>query len=226
MNIIKSNIDSVYFKKNLSSNILDSGLFAYDIPINEKSLVFLDTNILLWIYRINGQARDEFFLLMHSLKESNRLFIPSWVIHEYNYFLEKGGSDLFSPFNKSMRDIESTLNYIKKQSKLVVDDEYLKGSQYPEKQVFFSKLDDTTKELQSLVKALYNPRNKNITLIQEQIEELVDGCILNSNINDILNESCVDIRFQNNICVFRRTRTPIPAEVEHLSCLKHCPVNF
>jgi len=50
---------------------------------NEKTLFFLDTNILAYLYKLHEAARQEFYDWAEPLVKSNRLKIPMWSAQEY-----------------------------------------------------------------------------------------------------------------------------------------------
>ena len=56
--------------------------------LNQNCVLILDTNILIWLYRVNKEARFELFNWMADLKHDKKIIIPSWSIHEYNIHLQ------------------------------------------------------------------------------------------------------------------------------------------
>lgn len=201
MKTVQSVVDSRCYKKDIAINIFDHGDINTGIQLSERALIFLDTNILLWLYRINNDARIEIIDLLNSIKDQQRLCIPSWVVHEYNYHITKRDDVTFFPFKKPAKEIVARMNTIEKFSKLIIDDEYLSGSKYKTKKEFLKSLENTASEFRAILKSLVNSRNKNLDTIQSQIECLLDGCILRNDLNDLLRESASlgDIRFKNNI---------------------------
>ncbi|MFM2668712.1 PIN-like domain-containing protein [Vibrio mediterranei] len=55
-----------------------------DIARDEKTLVYLDTNILAYMYKLHAKARKEFYNWVVLLKNKNRIFIPNWAANEYS----------------------------------------------------------------------------------------------------------------------------------------------
>jgi predicted nucleic acid-binding protein len=196
-------VDSDDHKKQLALHLFDLKGLASGSPLfqSNDALIFLDTNILVWLYRINKDARSELFHIFNSLKEQNRLRIPAWVIHEYNHLVIKRDDTAFLPFKRSAKEVEKKLKTIELNSKLVIDDDYLNGSQYGGKSEFLSELDKATSSLRSLLKVLTSSRNKNIDEIQIEIEELINGCVLESDINDLLKKSSIfgSVRSKNRV---------------------------
>ncbi|HQX76542.1 MAG TPA: hypothetical protein PL074_09520, partial [Thermoflexales bacterium] len=56
------------------------------IEIIEKSdtPIFIDTNLIAWSFRLNGAAFEQLNVWLSKLASNHRLFIPQWVVHEYN----------------------------------------------------------------------------------------------------------------------------------------------
>lgn len=191
MKTIQPFVNDKQHKKEIALNLFDLSSLSsgQSFPNMSPSLVFLDTNILLWLYRINSAARAEVIQMLTSIKGEERLCIPAWVVHEYNHHISRRDDASFFPFKKSAKEIESRLKIIEKHSKLVIDDDYLKGSEYAEKNSFLSDLEETTNKLRRLLKALTKSRNKNLDDIQVQIESLMNGCILDNNLNELMLKS-------------------------------------
>lgn len=192
-------VEHVQHKKNIAKYLFDlsdltTGGASWE---QNNALIFLDTNILLWLYRINGDARAEIINLLEYLKKNDRLRIPAWVIHEYNRHITKREDTVFFPFKKATKEIEGRLKILEQHSKLVVDDAYLKGSRYDSKSSFLAELKNSTDSLRSLLKALNSSSNKNLDEIQSQINELIDGCVLTSDLNDLLLKSSQVAAFRN-----------------------------
>lgn len=200
---IKLFVNTEHHKKEIAFNLFDfSGLTSGQFfPDSLPSLVFLDTNILLWLYRINNAARSEVIELFTHIKADGRLCIPSWVVHEYNHHISRRDDASFFPFKKSAKEIESRLKIIEQHSKLVVDDDYLKGSEYEGKKTFLKDLDETTNKLRSLLKALTKSSNKSLDDIQIQIGRLMRDCILDSDLNELMlkSETLANLRFKNRV---------------------------
>ena len=79
----------------LQKNIGDSLIY-----LNFESLVFLDTNILIWIYRLNVDSFIEFKKLLYDLISRSALIIPNWVVQEYNNLLIGSSEEIFFPFKQ------------------------------------------------------------------------------------------------------------------------------
>ena len=50
---------------------------------DQGTLVFIDTNVLGYLFKLLGAARNEFFAWTDHLIAEERLRIPAWVLSEY-----------------------------------------------------------------------------------------------------------------------------------------------
>lgn len=82
--------------KTWDESIDEIGSWACD----EKTLIFLDTNILFYLYKLHTDARGEFFNWTDSVLREDRLRIPAWAASEYLKRVKAGEFDSFTPANK------------------------------------------------------------------------------------------------------------------------------
>ncbi len=66
---------------------------------DNECAIFIDTNILSQLYRLNDLARQDFYTWVESC--GARFHIPAWVIHEYSDKIYKGNiKDYLSELSK------------------------------------------------------------------------------------------------------------------------------
>ena len=53
------------------------------IARNPQALIFLDTNILSYLYKLHDAARREFFAWSDAVAAADRLVVPAWAASEY-----------------------------------------------------------------------------------------------------------------------------------------------
>lgn len=85
-------------------------LVAESLLYSDTTLLFLDTNILIWLFRLNQDSYVEFSRLLNDLVERDKLIIPNWVIHEYNNLLLSNSESLFYPYKKSIKTLVRQLD--------------------------------------------------------------------------------------------------------------------
>lgn len=95
-----------------------------EIAENSTTLVFLDTNILGYIYKLHSAARKDFFDWTEELSLHKQLAIPAWTANEY---LSKFKSGKFSEYAPSRPEqVTNALNNLLETASLFVDEQLLK----------------------------------------------------------------------------------------------------
>lgn len=176
MKTVTHSVDSYNYRKNLAQNL------------NGYSYVFVDTNILLWCYRVNEHVRNELLTLLETIKKSKRLFFPAWVIQEYNTHLLKMNEDVFNPIRRISKDLEVRINEFEKYFRLTA------GNDNQEIKDFIYNIKTYTNTLK--VKSISDTDN-----IRERIESLIQGSVLDSNLTSLIQDACLygEYRFKNKI---------------------------
>lgn len=65
----------------LSIDFKDYERTLYDVIQSDDCVIFFDTNILSFLYKINESARQEFYAWIQTI--NHRCFLPKWNAHEY-----------------------------------------------------------------------------------------------------------------------------------------------
>ena len=80
-----------------------------DILRSGDCIVFLDTNLLAWSFRLNDTASREFIRWLYNLAQDERLIIPAWTIHEYNHHLLRDDPTFFLPHKAVGKQLNANL---------------------------------------------------------------------------------------------------------------------
>lgn len=109
------------YPKTIEQHLHDLGKVASD----SNTQVYLDTNILGYLYKLHPAARKEFFAWTNELVlVDGRLFIPAWSANEY---LAKFKTGKFSEYAPSRPEqVSKLLNNLRETASLFVDDDSLK----------------------------------------------------------------------------------------------------
>lgn len=165
-----------------------------------ESLVFFDTNILIWIFRLNEDSFLEFKKLINSLVERDCLIIPNWVVHEYNNLLLRNLDDIFFPFKKRLKSLDRDLDYLNEVGLLTTDRNFSKKHGYANKREFIKELKHDIESLKKKVRQLKDKSNFKIEERREFINKLIMDCQSSLNINELLKlEPLFNFRINNNI---------------------------
>lgn len=184
----KINIDS--FKKDaiiLLKNI--------DIPF------YLDTNVLIDCYFLSQNAQNELFTFFESLMMQKRLFIPCWVIKEYNDYIITDEKDLQFPLKKIKNEIEEKLVILMQKANLYIDNEIIKDTQYINKDAYLSHISEVSNSLKNILNLLTKPNNNFYNKTRTKIESLIESCAIDSKMSEIYKDVLIegDFRFANKL---------------------------
>ncbi|MBN8448552.1 MAG: peptidase C14 [Candidatus Accumulibacter sp.] len=91
-----------------------------------QTLIFLDTNILSYLYKLHEAARREFFVWSDAMATSNRLVVPAWAANEYLSRVTSKTLDSYTPKKKEADQATKLLNGLFETASLFVDDASLR----------------------------------------------------------------------------------------------------
>lgn len=147
--------------------------------------IFIDTNVVSQLYRLNDKARLDFYNWMDQC--GNRFHIPVWVIHEYSnkVYLQKT-KEYLSELDKiktQAKDFNSISDFVKG----YVGDSLLQGSIYQGKIGDLKKDVDKIKELLDKISSAINKNlNDHQRKVHEEIEQKMSSKSLSSNIYSLM----------------------------------------
>jgi len=153
---------------------------------NSNSLVFIDTNFLTWIYRINKPSFNELKRFLYRLIQDKKLIIPNWVVHEYNSLLSKNSEDVFSPFKRRLKIAEREIDFLQETSRMILDDQFSMKKGYPNKRAFLSELETEIKSVRKKIGYLRENNEFKDESRGEFIEEIVKLAPGKANVKEII----------------------------------------
>lgn len=170
--------------------------------LNEEGcVIFLDTNILILIFKLYSSARNEFYTWLDPLIDSGRVKIPAWVVHEYSSrFIRNKTNEYFSPLSL-VNTTEKNFSEIKSFLKMHVDSHLIQNTSYNSRESYLEDLDTIEEKLKNIKVATKNKTENYITEIHNQLIEKLEGAVLPSNIFKIAKEveSTAGSRFRSGI---------------------------
>lgn len=164
--------------------IISEILFLSD-DSNESKLVFIDTNILIWLYRLDNDSFKELKKLFYSLSYNNQLVIPKWVIHEYNKHLINYEENVFYPYKQSLKSLGKNIKHLEEIGRLVVDNDFAKESDFKNKKEFIDAIKEDIGKMSSKIRLLTNKNNYQNNDRRSYIEELIESNSSKAKINEI-----------------------------------------
>ena len=153
---------------------------------DDECHIFIDTNIISQLYRLNDDARTDFYNWVRTLQD--RFHIPVWAIHEYSkkIYSNKGKEEYLSELSKIntiRKELEGILPFVT----AYIGDPLLVGTVYQSKKSdLISDLDNVNSVLNKISTAINSSNISNhLNNVHSEIEKL-NGCILSSDIFEII----------------------------------------
>lgn len=97
-----------------------------DLASDPQTLIFLDTNILSYLYKLHEAARQEFFAWSDAVAATNRLVVPAWAASEYLARVTSKNLDSYTPKSKEVEQVKRLLGGLFDTASLFVDDASLR----------------------------------------------------------------------------------------------------
>ncbi|WP_345849298.1 PIN-like domain-containing protein [Shewanella algae] len=173
-----------------------------EIVSNKRTLIFFDTNILAYLYKLHANARNEFYAWSDSVIKDNRLFIPGWAASEYSNRVTTNKLDDYTnkSNNASPDKAKKMYEALYEIASLFVDSDILARSNFEGGREKF--LDDFLRTIKSLdtFTRVFNTQFK-VGDVHNEITKHFSTVVLNSN----LTELCVkanregDTRFEHRL---------------------------
>lgn len=163
--------------------------------------IFIDTNILSQLYKLNDSARSDFFDWINNCDK--RFHVPAWVIHEYSHRVYSNRtSDYLTELNE-IGTINKNFISISNFLKGYIGDDFLIGSQYQNNKADFqADVDKISTTLAKVSKAINNNKvEEHKRKVHKEIRDNMESKVLNSDIYQILQESDRDscARYANRV---------------------------
>lgn len=181
-------------------NINDYFSKLEDLLKDEKCHIFIDTNIISQLYRLNENARESFYSWVSSC--GDRFHIPNWSVHEYSKRVtSKKTTDYLSELTKA-KTYSKELNNISKFIKGYVGDSMLVGSEYDSKRLqMFDDIELVNQKFTKIANAINKRLEEHQQNVHKEVLDKLEHHTLDSNIYDIIGNLWFehDVRFDGKI---------------------------
>lgn len=151
----------------------------------EECHVFIDTNILAQLFRLNRGARSDFFDWVEDC--GTRFHVPNWVVMEYNKYCY---GQRLNEYLGDLQIAETTNKFLGQLQKFFcgyVDDGELENTSYEGSvDAFRADMDDVINRYSKLLKAVKSKKSERIALVQKEIEDHLKDVVLDTNIYQIV----------------------------------------
>ena len=111
------------------------------------TLVFVDTNVLFWLFSLGREPRREFFDWANAL--AARFLVPVWAAHELYGYLRSNQAAL-TPLKASIRNLQQSLDQAKAHIAMAADDRQVRG--FADLATYQAEIDRLGQELMRLCK--------------------------------------------------------------------------
>lgn len=166
---------------------------------DDECHIFIDTNIISQLYRLNDDARNDFYLWIESLKFFH---IPNWTIHEYSKRVNSDQTgDYLTEISKT-KTCHKEINNISVFIKGYVGDSMLQGTLYAgNKEKLFSDIDIVVDQLGKISSAINNNLTNHKKNVHKEISEKLESYSLESNIFEIIRNIDIEknIRYEGTV---------------------------
>ena len=173
-----------------------------EIVSNKRTLIFFDTNILAYLYKLHANARHEFYAWSDSAIKDNRLFIPGWAASEYSNRVTTNKLDDYTnkSNNASPDKAKKMYEALYEIASLFVDADILARSNYKgHREQFLDEFRQNIKSLDAFTR-VFNTQFE-VGDVHNEITEHFSTVVLNSNLTKL----CVkanregDTRFEHRL---------------------------
>ncbi|MGE8189808.1 PIN-like domain-containing protein [Pseudomonas sp. NPDC086278] len=146
-----------------------------------QTLIFIDTNILSYFYKLHEAARREFFVWSDTVLAENRLVVPAWVASEYLSRVTSKTLDSYTPKGKEASQAMKLLEGLFETASLFVDETSLRRVGYPSGRTsFITGLRSAIDALAPFTRVF--SQNFDSGVIHQQIEAHLSPAILDSDL--------------------------------------------
>lgn len=153
-----------------------------ELACDPKTLIFIDTNIVSYMYKLHDAARREFFAWSDTVAASDRLFVPAWVANEYLSKVTSNTLATYTPKGKEPTQARKLWETLQETASLFVDDTSLRGINYQGDRAAF--LRDFRQAIEALNRfAGVFSQQFDPGVIHQQVVDHLSQCILTSDLS-------------------------------------------
>lgn len=169
----------------LSINLEEYEQELFDVIQSEDCLIFFDTNILSFLYKINESAREEFYAWIQNV--NHRCFLPKWNAHEYMKKVTANQDDEYLGEIKRVSEAVKSFTANMKYVRMYIDNKVLKGhASYDSADDYIIELESVEKSLQKLANVI-KPQ-ETVKVLRQEIQKYFEDKILETDIYAIVRD--------------------------------------
>lgn len=173
-----------------------------------QTLVFIDTNILAYLYKLHEAARREFFVWSDAVVTENRLAIPAWAASEYLSRVTSKALDSYTPKSKEPSQAKKALDALHETASLFVDEPLLRRIAFSgDRAAYLNGFRQAINELEKYTRAFSQQFEPGI--IHQQVVKHLSAAILDSDLAALCTRASQEgnARFEHRLPPGFRDRT-------------------
>lgn len=152
-----------------------------DLASDPQTLIFIDTNIVAYLYKLHEAARREFFAWSDGIAAQGRFFVPAWAATEYLSRVTSNTLTSYTPKGKEPTQAKKMLETLHETASLFVDDLSLRGIGYPhDRTTFLQEFRHAIEELNRFTGVFSQQFDPSV--IHQQVVTHLSPFILNSDL--------------------------------------------
>lgn len=149
-----------------------------------QTLVFIDTNILAYLYKLHDAARQEFFAWTDGLVSANRLAVPAWAANEYLARVTSKALDSYTPKGKEVTQVERSLEALFEAASLFVDNSSLRRIAFVgDRASFLTGFRGTIDRLKTFTNVFSQQFEPGV--VHQQVVQHLSGAILDADLSEL-----------------------------------------
>lgn len=152
----------------------------------EDCHIFIDTNILGHLFKLNGKARGDLFEWVKNC--GDRFHVPVWAVMEYNKKIYGQKLKDYVGELKLAQTIKTELFNLQKFFYGYVDEEKIKNSKYNSIRDFWAELDSVCSMYSRVVSAVASKENEHINQVQKEIDERLKDLVMDTDIYKLIGD--------------------------------------
>ncbi|UCV12083.1 hypothetical protein KI614_02240 [Dechloromonas denitrificans] len=149
-----------------------------------KTLIFIDTNILAYMYKLHAGARQEFFAWADAVLSQSRLCVPAWSAGEYLSRVRNRMLHSYTPKSRDPDQPKKALEVMLETAALFVDDTVLRAINFDgDRSAFLTDFRAAVEGLPKFTRAFKHQFDPEA--VHEEIQTHLSPAILNSDLTEL-----------------------------------------
>lgn len=152
-----------------------------DLASDPQTLIFIDTNVIAYLYKLHEAARREFFAWSDGIAAQDRFFVPAWAANEYLSRVTSTTLDLYTPKRTESTQAKRMLETLYETAALFVDEISLRRIKYTDDRAVFLQefraAIDALNRFTGVFSHQFDP-----AVIHQQVVTHLSPCILKSDL--------------------------------------------